>query len=510
MNSFPSRRASGLLAAALSFFIAFSVGAQGPLLPAKKVRKEKEEFSETPAKKFIENIPATANLPRSNNQGSKVSAFRPAATQVGPAWTALGPAPIPNGQTENRVDPVSGRVTAIVVHPTNSSVAYVGTAQGGLYRTLDGGATWTPLMDNAPAGLVGTPLAIGALALDPTNPATVLVGTGEGNLSGDSFFGSGFYIITAADTVTPVVNGPYNLRVSDNADIFSGRSIVGIAVDPSNHNNVFVATSSGVGGIVASAYSVLAERGLYRSTNAFAGVDTIGTPVWTRLSVAASETNCITTAVVIEPGNANNLVCALFSQSGNNNTGGIYRTTNALAATPTFTNTLATDDFINVKLATAKVSGVTTVYATTSEDFGNDEGQLYKSVDGGATFGTPLPGADGFAGFQGFYDIAVAVDPTNANKVYIGGNTGGNIFKYSTTGGTTFNSSVTGLHADVHAIAVAPSNPLVIYHGNDGGVWRSDNSGLAWLSRNTAGFSATQFQGISVHPIDRYFSIGGT
>jgi hypothetical protein len=58
------------------------------------------------------------------------------AQTYSPSWSRLGPAPIPNGQTANNTSqPVSGRVTAIVVHPTNADIAYVGTAQGGVYRT---------------------------------------------------------------------------------------------------------------------------------------------------------------------------------------------------------------------------------------------------------------------------------------------------------------------------------------------------------------------------------------
>jgi hypothetical protein len=57
------------------------------------------------------------------------------------AWTAMGPNPIPNGQVGNGPQlAVSGRTTAIAVHPTNPNLVYVGTAQGGLYRTTDGGA----------------------------------------------------------------------------------------------------------------------------------------------------------------------------------------------------------------------------------------------------------------------------------------------------------------------------------------------------------------------------------
>jgi hypothetical protein len=203
------------------FLLALTASAQ--VAPA--AEKEKGGFVETPAQRFIENVPPTAKLPRSMDRSAKAPAIRAITAPVGPPWVALGPSPIPNGQTENRVDPVSGRVTAIAVHPTNPDIAYVGAAQGGLYRTLNGGLTWTQLMDNASSGLIGTPLAVGAIAIDPTNPSNVLVGTGEGNLSGDSFFGNGLYIITSADGVNPTVNGPYNLRSSDNADIFTGRSL---------------------------------------------------------------------------------------------------------------------------------------------------------------------------------------------------------------------------------------------------------------------------------------------
>jgi hypothetical protein len=103
--------------------------------------------------------------------------LRAAAAQAGPnspeslqlavsssTWMELGPAPIPNGQTEVLVTPVNGRTISIAVHPTNPNIAFVGTAQGGLYRTFDGGETWAPMMDSAQS------LAIGAVAFAPSNP----------------------------------------------------------------------------------------------------------------------------------------------------------------------------------------------------------------------------------------------------------------------------------------------------------------------------------------------------
>jgi hypothetical protein len=119
------------------------------------------------------------------------------------AWTEIGPNPIPNGQVVSGAAlAVSGRTIAIAVHPTNANIVYVGTANGGLYRTTDGGATWTPLMDSAQS------LAIGAIAIAPSSPDTVYVGTGEQSFSADSYYGVGIYRITNASTASPILSGP--------------------------------------------------------------------------------------------------------------------------------------------------------------------------------------------------------------------------------------------------------------------------------------------------------------
>jgi hypothetical protein len=95
-------------------------------------------------------------------------------TQTDPPWVELGPSPIPNGQTQGVTNSVSGRVTDAVIDPSDPNKVYVGTAQGGVYRSLDGGTTWTPIFDSADS------LAIGALALDAAN-GRLYVGTGEAN-----------------------------------------------------------------------------------------------------------------------------------------------------------------------------------------------------------------------------------------------------------------------------------------------------------------------------------------
>src|SRR5262249_52863340 len=114
------------------------------------------------------------------------------APETGPTWNELGPRPLPNGETESGTTAaVTGRVSAVVVDPTNSNIVYLGTAQGGVWRSTNGGGTWTTIFDTAAS------LSIGALALAPSSPTTLYVGTGEkpGSFSKDNFFGVGVYRI---------------------------------------------------------------------------------------------------------------------------------------------------------------------------------------------------------------------------------------------------------------------------------------------------------------------------
>src|SRR5206468_1314279 len=161
-----------------------------------------------------------------------------------------GPAPIPNGQVAGGgTVPVSGRVTAIAAHPTNPSLVYVGTAQGGVYRSADGGATWTPIFDQAQS------LAIGALAVAPSSPDTLYVGTGEANGSCDSFAGVGLYRVDNASTTANLV-GPidppmvFHYNSGDATEgPFGGRTVSQIVVSPTDPNSILVGTSSGIIGL---------------------------------------------------------------------------------------------------------------------------------------------------------------------------------------------------------------------------------------------------------------------
>lgn len=420
-----------------------------------------------------------------------------------PGWVSVGPAPIPNGQTFGVTHAVSGRVTAIAVHPTNPDIAYVAAAQGGVYRTLDGGQTWTAIFDNAQS------LAVGALAISPSQPSTVYVGTGEGNFSCDSYFGVGVYRIDNADGSTPQLSGPFAQDAANN-DVLTGRSISKILVHPTSPDTIFIGVTNGVGGLGCDAGTATSGRGLYRSTNA-----TSANATFQKIALnTANGGNRSVTDMEFEPGNPSTMLATVvgFSTAGD---GGVYRSTNAQTATPTFTQTLSAGSATataRVELAVAKVGGATTVFAGISDS----SGTVKRSLDGGVTWSAALTNATGYCGGQCTYDMPIAVDPNNPNVLYIGGNADGTssaIIKKSTnaTGAApTFAKIQNGLHADSHAIEIDPSNSSTVWFGSDGGVWKSANGGTSWTSLNNTGFNATQFQSLALHPIDPNYAIGGT
>jgi Big-like domain-containing protein len=424
-----------------------------------------------------------------------------------PAWNPLGPDPIPNGQTTGVEVAVSGRVTAIVVDPTTDQIVYVGTAQGGVYRSTDGGATWTPLLDSAQS------LAIGALALDPQNRNTLFVGTGEGNLSGDSFFGVGLYIIANASTATPTVSGPFN---SDGlgGDVFTGRAITKIIVNPTDSNKLLVSTASGASGLSADAFSTLPTRGVFLSANALGA-----TPTFTRLTIQTAVANRTVTDMVMDPGNPSTIMVWVFGLAAAND-GGLWVSASGdpWANTATWIQTITRQGFgkfsVNRSGATPKTTFLLAQDESVTCGVATGTGSLKSSLDG-ATW-TALAAANGFCGGQCFYDMVPAFHPTDANTILLGGaangaaSCGSDVLVRSTNAGSSFTRVDTQLHADFHALAFAPSNPSVVYAGNDGGIFKSIDGGATWSSINTAGFNATQFVSLSLHPTDPNFSIGGT
>jgi hypothetical protein len=372
------------------------------------------------------------------------------------------------------------------------------------------------------------------------------VGTGESNRSGDSFFGVGIYRVDNADTSATLL-GPINPSFSFSTGggvvtttAFAGRSISQIIVHPTQPGTIFVGTSSGIGGSGANSLSnvvpPVALLGLYRSTNADGP---IGSITFQKLAVATNGLsldvpatgNRRVTDLVMEPGNPDNLIVGVFGAAAPND-GGIYRTTNALGANPTFTHVLQISiDRIQFAINKDSNSGVVKVLAATGEtpvpacSTASQVGVLRQSVDGGATWpssdattttGGILTGAGGFCGGQCFYNVTVAIDPKNANTIYIGGNVQSScsgLMKRSSDG-VAFSNDASGLHVDSHALYFDPlTTPSTVFTGNDGGVWKRSADaavGTAWTNLNSAPLNTLQFESVAVHPIDQFMTIGGT
>lgn len=458
-------------------------------------------------------------------------------------WTEIGPSPIPNGQTEGTVSSVTGRVTAFEIDPTNNNRVYLGTANGGVWRSLNGGASWVPIFEGASS------LAVGALALAPSDPTILYVGTGEANGSSDSFSGAGLYRIDNAPTTATLV-GPINpvrtytdaSNVTQNVPAFNGRSITKILVHPTDPGYLFVGVAGGVIGMGGDApfggtIPPLAMRGLYRLQGAN-GVPASVTVSKLAVSTAAAAggfdlpstgNRNATDLIFPDPADPTTLVVWMNGPATAND-GGVFRSTNATAATPTFTQTMVTGTasvrgmFAGYKqasaptnviyLASGEASTGTSCTATST-----NQGALRVSTDGGVTWSGKLTGGGGFCGGQCFYNFGFDVRPgaTAAvadDKLWLGGNTSSStncsrLHATSTNGGSTFTNSATGLHADTHFIKVDPTDSNIVYHGNDGGVYKSINGGTSWTSLN-AGVGATEFQSIAVHPTDPKLTIAGT
>ena len=135
-------------------------------------------------------IPPDARL-RAIEQLNRELGLRALGLEEKRRWQPIGPQFVPNGEPFDFANspsiPVSGRATAIVIDPRNPDRLFLGTAQGGVWQSTDGGSGWQPVTDNLPS------LAVGSLAIDPQNPDLIFLGTGEANFSGNSYYGAGLF-----------------------------------------------------------------------------------------------------------------------------------------------------------------------------------------------------------------------------------------------------------------------------------------------------------------------------
>jgi hypothetical protein len=390
-------------------------------------------------------------------------------------WTPLGPMAIPNGQTYSAARVlVSGRVTAIAIDPTAPDTLYLGTAQGGIWKSTDNGGAWDPKTDNEVS------LAIGALALDPNSPQIVYAGTGEGNFSGDSYYGLG--ILKSIDGGATWVNLA--------STTFLGARFCRLVVDAGS-------------GTPATRLFAATQSGLFRSIDG--GVN------WTLLT-SGLPTNAAATDVVLDA--ATNTVYVAFWNRG------IYKSSNANVTTPTFTQlttglpvaTAASPNGVTRIALGMSASNPLTVFALMSN---NDATQaasytidkFYVTTNGGTSWtAIALPG--GNIGRQGFYNLAVNVDPSTPDIVYL---TATSLWKAVKSGATWTITDIGGLfHPDNHALVFRPGDHLKLWAGSDGGIYRSTDGGVTWDDSVNKGLCITQMEFIDQHPSSPAVIFGGT
>ncbi len=359
---------------------------------------------------------------------------------------------------------VGGRITDLVLDPSNQTTIYAGTASGGIFKTTDVGNSWTPIFDDAGA------LSIGNLAIDPQNPQTLYAGTGEANGSFDSaaFPGDGIYKTTDGG------NNWENIGLENTEHI--GR----IVIDPSNTERVFVAAAG-------TLYGKSNDRGVYRSIN--------GGDDWEQVLFISDSTAIID--LVINPQNPNILFAASWERLRypwgriyGGPTSGIYRSTDGGDNWTKLTNNglpISDENTGRIGLAIA-ASDPNQMYATyTTNPVTNEFSALYKSFNGGETWFDMDADINFVNSSFGWYFGNVRVTPDNSNEVYV---MGVEIVR-SMNGGIAFSEATQDMHVDFHALEMHPDNSDFRVIGNDGGIYVSQNGGGSWNHR--ANLPITQF-----------------
>lgn len=397
-------------------------------------------------------------------------------------WLPLGPSIVMEGQTAG-AQPVAGRIAGLAVAP-GGNVIYAATANGGVFRSDDGAVTWRSMMDRFdlnPTDFASASLVCGAIAIDAANPARVYVGTGEGDTL--QLFRSRITdSLPAYRGVGPImsVDGGENWIAEPSRPDLAGEAFFALAIDPRDSNNVVGATT----------------RGLYRRVPRPGGDFE-----WVRV-----RTGVHPSVVVTSDGGVTRFYCARWGTDGT--TSGVFHSDDGGATwVPTGTG-FPTKGAGRIALG-VQPHDPNLVYAFVARTSGGVRG-LYRLGDVSGRWKTVSKVPDVLPGKQGDYDLAIAVDPTNADLVYLGGDYAdvapypGSVWRCrikAVGSGFRVNSTAsigTRAHSDIHALVHTPGDPTELWCGCDGGVFlnrnpqrsgqfASQNNGLACLNCNFIG-----------------------
>ena len=376
-----------------------------------------------------------------------------------------------------------GRISALTINPNDNNHYFAAAADGGVWESIDGGSSWNSITDNAPT------TAIGSLAMDPSDDQVIYAGTGESNYANHSRYGLG--ILKSTD-------GGKNWSVLG-ADVFAGRSVAKIVINPNNSNIVYAAVTR-AGGFpeMVAAKNHPQKNGL---VGVFKSVDAGVT--WAHLNQLPALS---VSSLVMDPQDSDTLhaiVGRVFGSAEN----GFYKTTNG-GNSWQFVSLRDAGFLGQVGRGTVSisVSDPSRLYAVFSNrasvnGSGSSLAGVFRSDDSGQSW--QLQSTPQIYSSFGWYFSALKVDVVNPDIIYLGGI---NLI-VSTNGGSTW-ADITPPHVDIHDIQQDSLGRLLV--GDDGGVHRSNNMGLSWETLNN-GISNVQFYaGLSLNLTDNNAIIGGT
>jgi photosystem II stability/assembly factor-like uncharacterized protein len=372
---------------------------------------------------------------------ARASALRPSM----PMMASVDPALL-KGLRYRLVGPSrGGRVTTVTGVPSQPKTFYMGVASGGVFRTTDGGVTWTPLTDGkVPLG------STGCISVSDSNPNVIYLGTGSDGIRSNVSTGRGIYKTTDGGATWQF------------AGLYNAGQIGAVRIHPGNPDIVWVSA-------MGDAFKPNADRGVFKTVD--------GGKTWKKVLFVSDQVGAMDVEInPVDP----NVVYAWMSRlerkpwtiiSGSN-AGGFYKSTDG---GETFARRMTglPSELIgkgNLAVTAAKPDRI---YALVEAKPG---GGFYRSDDAGQTWA--LVNSQGSLIQRPFYYTTLGADPTNGDVVYAGAE---GFFK-SVDGGKTFTTLRTP-HGDNHDIWISPKDGNVMIQSNDGGANVSFDGGRTWSTQ---------------------------
>ncbi|MHB8702867.1 MAG: WD40/YVTN/BNR-like repeat-containing protein [Candidatus Tyrphobacter sp.] len=364
-------------------------------------------------------------------------------------WRSVGPA---SG---------GGRVAAVAGTASDPNLYYIGSAGGGVWKTVNGGATWTAVFEKE---LVA---AIGAVTIDPTNENVVWVGTGEANPRNDATFGDGVYKTTDGG------------KTWTNVGLRDTWSISRILVDPHDPLHVVV-------GAFGDPFRNSEARGVYVTED--------GGKTWSKTLYVGPQTGAAELAM--DPNDPSVIYASMwqfrrlpwtFHSGGPDD--GIWRSTDGGKTWTRLAGHGLPSGLTGRSAVAIAPSDSKRVYAIIEAK----GGILWRSDDGGQNW--TMVSSDTLVDQRPFYFTHLAVDPRDENRVYAVSM----MLALSKDGGKKFAAIAQGVHVDYHAIWIAPNDPNRIIVGEDGGYAITLDGGAHWSFSRNIPIGEVYHVGLSLH-----------